>query len=456
MNSTTLEKQTKNLSSTQRTAAKTPPPSERLAIYGGPKAVQRKYSERWKHLRLRDLSPALPYIAMGHSTIPTGGILTRFESAFSKMTGANYSLMMNSGTATLHSAYFAVGLRPGDEVIVPAYTFFASAAPILQFGATPVFCDVDENTLTADPDDVEKRITAKTRAICVVHVWGNPARLDRFVDIAKRHNIALIEDASHAHGATYNGQPVGTFGDIGCFSLQGSKAVSGGEAGIAITNNVDYYERMLSLGHNFRDGDFVTGKIDLDGMNLGLKYRPHLCAVALATSSLRRLPKLNRLRQQNYAILSEELAGCDAVIPIATYPGAKRGGFLKFVLRYRPEKAAGWCRDTFVAAAQAEGVKVVPDRYTMQSATGRLLNEAPLFNELAESNWAGMLSEVKQNPLPRDVRLPVSQQLADELLTLPSFTRVNSKYIVQTATALKKVASAALHIGDYRTGEYGK
>src|SRR5207249_3027548 len=137
-----------------------------------------------------------------------------------------HGLVMNSGTAALHSAYFAAGVGPGSEVIVPSYTFFASAAPILQCGGTPVFCDVDERTLTADPDDVERRITPRTRAICVVHMWGNPARMDRFSEIARRHRVALIEDCSHAHGASYRGRPVGSWGDIGCFSLQGEKAVT--------------------------------------------------------------------------------------------------------------------------------------------------------------------------------------------------------------------------------------
>ena len=144
---------------------------------------------------------------------------------------------MNSGTAALHSAYFACGVRPGDEVIVPSYTFFASAAPMLPLGGRPIFCEIDPATLTADPADIERRITDKTRAICVVHVWGNPARMDAICEIAKRHNLRLIEDCSHAHGATYLGRPVGSWGDIGCFSLQGQKPVSGGEAGIAVTSD---------------------------------------------------------------------------------------------------------------------------------------------------------------------------------------------------------------------------
>src|ERR1043166_1133043 len=125
------------------------------------------------------------------------GPIADLERRFAALTETRYALAMNSGTTALHSAYSAVGVKPGTEVIVPAYTFFASAAPILQCGGTPVFCDVDEQTLNADPDDVERRITPRTRAICVVHLWGNPARMDRFAELARRHRVALIEDCSH-------------------------------------------------------------------------------------------------------------------------------------------------------------------------------------------------------------------------------------------------------------------
>ncbi len=430
------------------------PPSEKLAIYGGPRAITMKFRERWRRVRIRDIAPAIPYLVVGTNTTTQGMILNKFEARFAALTDSCFSIMMNSGTATLHSAYFAVGVRPGDEVIVPSYTFFASATPILQIGATPIFCDIDEKTLTADPDDVERRITSKTKAICIVHLWGNPARLDRFVEIARKYEIALIEDASHAHGASYQGRPVGSFGDIGCFSLQGSKAVSGGEAGIAVTNNARYYDRMLALGHCYRQSDFVTDELNLDGMSMGMKYRPHLFAIALAGSSLSRLGKLNELRRRNYAILAEELADCEAVQTIETNPGGIRGGMLEFILRYRAEKVGGLRRDSFCAAVQAEGALISPDRYTLQSTNGRVLHEVPLFNEFTASEEAGPMSMIKYDQLPREENLTASAKISDQLLTLPAFTKVDENYVRQTAKALKKVASAVPHIKDYRTGEY--
>ena len=144
---------------------------QQLAVFGGPKAVRKRYRERWRKVHLRDLIPILRMAIRDVNTQGAGGgLVGKLETGFTKLTQAKYALAMNTGTATLHSAYFAAGVKPGTEVIVPTYTFFASAAPVLQCGGTPVFCDIDARTLTADPDDVERRITEKTKAICVVHV----------------------------------------------------------------------------------------------------------------------------------------------------------------------------------------------------------------------------------------------------------------------------------------------
>jgi dTDP-4-amino-4,6-dideoxygalactose transaminase len=435
-----------------------PPPGEpaapraQLAVYGGPRAVTKWQLELWRTSRVSDLLPVVPYLIRGTNTMVRGRQLARFETRFAQLTGSRYGLLMNSGTAALHSAFMAVGIKPGDEVLVPTYTWFASAAPILQCGGTPVFCDIDPRTLTLDPEDAERRITDRTRAICAVHVWGNPAALDRLRRIADERKLALIEDASHAHGATYQGQPVGSWGDIGCFSLQGVKAVSGGECGIAVTDNALYHDRMMALGHNGRAADHVTDDVNVDQMNLGFKYRPHICAVAMASASLKRLPKLNKLRRRNYEILSQELAGCKAVRPIETYPGAVRGGLLEFILHYHPEHAGGWPREAFVKACRAEGVPLSLDRYTQVGETARVLHEATVFNDFDRSGFGGAFGATRVERLPRDTSLPVAEKLADELVSLPPFTRVRESYIRQCAQAIRKVAELAPTIRDLRTG----
>jgi dTDP-4-amino-4,6-dideoxygalactose transaminase len=337
------------------------------------------YDERWRSVHASDIDAIAGHAMRDVTTLSKGdGAIADFERRFAQVTGTRHALAMNSGTASLHSAYFAAGVSPGSEVIVPSYTFFASAAPILQCGATAVFCDVDRRTLTADPADVERRITPRTRAICVVHMWGNPAPLDRFAELARRHGVALIEDCSHAHGASYLGRPVGGWGDIGCFSLQGAKAVSGGEAGIAVTDDPELFDRMLLLGHygRLKKGQ-AKDTFDTDHLSLGLKYRPHLYAVLLAQGSLSRSTSSTDAAADNYAILTEELDGCRAVQPIPTTPGAVRGGFLEYILRYDPEHAGGLRRDEFIAAAKAEGVPIAPERYSAVGRRARLLHESP-------------------------------------------------------------------------------
>ncbi len=418
------------------------PAEARLAIDGGSRAVATRYRERWRGVRPRELAAIVRYGLRDVSTLAKGeGPVAELEAEFAALAGTRYALTMNSGTAALHSAYFAVGVEPGSEVIVPSYTFFASAAPILQCGARPVFCEVDARTLTADPDDVERRITPRTRAICVVHMWGNPARLDRFAEIARRHGVALIEDCSHAHGASYRGRPVGGWGDVGCFSLQGAKAVSGGEAGIAVTDDPMLYDRMLLLGHygRLKKGQ-AAASFESDYLSLGVKYRPHLYAVLLARGSMSRLDELNRRRRRSYALLTQALAGCPAVQPIDTTPGAVRGGFLEYILRYQPARAGGLDLDAFVEAARAEGVPVTAERYSAIGPHGRMLHQSPIFT--ARSPFAFAAGRAAE-PAFEPPRLPISEGLEGRLLSLPPFTKVPERLIRECARALRKVADAA-------------
>ena len=235
-----------------------------------------------------------------------------------------------------------------------------------------MFCDLDERTLTADPDDVESRITPRTKAICVVHVWGNPARMDRFVDIARRHGVALIEDCSHAHGATYGGRPVGTWGDIGCFSLQGNKPVSGGEAGIAITEDAALL-RPDAGPRPHRPDRPSAGRRQLRHRRHQLRSevpppprRRPVGAVAACAGSTSSTPG----GPATTPCWSTRSSDTKAVTPIETYPDAVRGGYFEFVFRYDPDHAGGWPIGAFVQAARAEGVPVAVDRYTRQGRPG--------------------------------------------------------------------------------------
>ena len=426
----------------------------KLAIFGGKKAVGKKAREKWRKVSYKDMASIFYSGLRDVNTISDGGgAQKQFEESWAKMVGTRYGLAMNSGTSTLHSAYFAVGCRPGDEVIVPAYTFFASTTPVLQVGATPVFCDIDEDTLIADPQHVERLITPRTKAICVVHVWGNPGKMDAFLEIARRHRIALIEDCSHAPGASYAGRPVGSWGDIGCFSLQGAKAVSGGECGVATTDDPVLYDRMLALGHNGRTGRQQKADTfeELDNISFGLKYRPHVYGIQLALGGLERLPRLNELRRRNYAILEEELRGCPGIQLAGTYPEAERGGFLNYILTFNSEHCGNWSREAFVQAAKAEGVPLSVDRYTQFGQRWGLLPDAPLFQSTDVSELGGVmglaLENYRKNPAPE---LPITRKVLGRLVSLPGFADVPEDYVRDCGRGLRKVAEAAAQMQDFR------
>lgn len=422
------------------TTVKTPPlnsPREwpPLASAGGPKALSMSASERWKSVRLRDLVPIARLVKWGMVTDPEGsGPTGEFEREFAQLIGTKYALAMNSGTAALHSALFAVGVGPNDEVILPSYTWHATAGAVKCCGATPVFCDIDPNTLTADPVDIAGRITPRTKAILVVHVWGNPCRMDEIRKIADEHGLALVEDCSHAHGAVYQGRAIGAWGDIGCFSLQGGKAVSAGEGGIAVCSQEIFQDRMLALGHPVRKRPGSSGgATELAGISLGPKYRPHVFAVAWARRSLARLNQLNARRRNNWEILCSALEGCNTVRPVDTLSGAIRGGFLefKFVLELPDSPLTNV---QIAKALKSEGAPFSADRYGS-------LHLVPYFRR--GGGLTASLLDVSDKLETACGELPNTEAMRGRVLTLPAFIDVPERYLLECAAALIKVTHHA-------------
>ncbi len=425
----------------------------KLAIHGGRRTVYGFFPGPLTRVNKAvllsgDLLKMMPRIARGKTTIGDGSrVIRKFENAFKRMTGSKHALAMNSGTATLHSAYFACGVGFGHEVIVPAYTWHATATPVLQCGATPVFCDIDPRTLTADPEDIERRITERTKAICVVHVWGNPAEMDRIVDIARRHDLRLIEDCSHAHGAIYKGKPVGTWGDVGCFSLNASKAVDGGEAGVAVTDDPKLFDHMLAFGHFGRIEKGQAAKtFNFGDMSLGHKFRPHQCAMTLAYSSLKRLPGLNRRCERAWRCLCEELEDVRGIRVQETLPGAVRGGYQSFVLIYEGAALGGLSCEEFVKAVQAEGAPLTLDRYSKINYTYGMLHRAPLFTTMHRPSLGGCCHDPTRpwEELVQTVSLPASERLCTQLVSLPRLDSASQRYVRACGRAMRKVLAATV------------
>ena len=182
-----------------------------LALHGGTPAVSLEGHDTWERIPAEAVKRRIgELLDQGIITLSGGGgVIGEFEAAFRELAGTEHALCMNSGTASLHSAYFAADVRPGTEVLVPSYTWHATVTPVLHCSATPVFCDIEPDTLVIDPEDVERKVTERSRAICVVHAWGNVVDMDAIMAIAEKHGLVVIEDASHAHGAAYKGRPVG-------------------------------------------------------------------------------------------------------------------------------------------------------------------------------------------------------------------------------------------------------
>jgi len=412
---------------------------DKLAIHGGPKAVTVPLEDRWPQITQREIDAVVALLREGEISIAGGGgVIGEFERRFADWIGVKHGLAQCNGTSTLHSAYFALGVGFGDEVIVPSYTWHATASPILHCGGSPIFCEMDPETLTADPADIEKKITARTKAICVVHIWGNVCNMEGVMAVSEKHGIPVVEDCSHAHGAEWKGRKVGSIGHIGCFSLQGSKPLTGGEAGIMTTNDDDLFDRMVILGHYGRIGNtLVTDRYRaFDGPGLGIKYRAHPLAVAIALVQLDRIEELNAKRAAFVAELDQRLEAIPGIEPIRAYPEAKRGGFYGYRCRYLLAETTGVSRDRFVEALQAEGVPCGSDRYG-------LLHLQPLFSDLSFDGLGGPWGSPggdNRRVFPQG-SLPITEACYETLISMPMFTEPPAEAAEQIGGAVAKVVA---------------
>jgi len=416
--------------------------AEGLALLGGPKTVTAKPGDRWERISEEEIEAVVATLRAADVYAET----KTFEREFAEFVGTKHALGLCNGTAAIHSALFAAGVGPGDEVLVPSYTWHASITPILHCGGTPIFCEVDPDTYCLDAADAARRITPKTKAIVVTHVLGNPADMDAIMALARPRGIKVIEDASHAHGGSFGGIPVGALGDIGCFSLQNSKAMSAVEGGVATTDDDDLFDRMVVLGRYGSIGQLrVTDRYaDLHDIGFGIKYRPNPLGMAAARVQLRRLPQLNELRRAWFARLDAVLEELPGLQPQRTYPKAQRGGLLLYAGRVLPEEVS-ISLETFRRALAAEGVPMTPG--ITPFGYGKMHTE-PLFNDFATAGfggpWGAWGTSVPdpRRPQPRG-SLPVTEKLADEVFWLTTPVDPDPAWLDQIERAFRKVIERA-------------
>src|ERR1035437_9462994 len=220
----------------------------KLALFGGPKAVKSGNAKlfAWPIITREDEKAVLEVLRRGGMS--GTDVTVEFEKEYATWQGIKYALGCSSGTAALQCAMYGCKVGIGDEIICPSITYWASCLPAFSLGATIVFAEIDPQTLCIDPKDIEHRITDRTKAIVVVHYLGHPADMDPIMAIARKHNVKVIEDVSHAHGGFYKGRKVGTIGDVAGYSLMSGKSFSLGEAGMLTTNDREIYERAIALG----------------------------------------------------------------------------------------------------------------------------------------------------------------------------------------------------------------
>lgn len=281
-----------------------------------------------------------------------GKKIAEFEEQFAAYQSAKYGICLANGTVSLIVALKAADVTIGDEVIVPPYTFMATASAVLEVGAVPVFVDIDPKTFCLDASQIESAITEKTRAIIPVHLGGHPADMDLIMEIAVRKNLVVIEDAAHAHGAEWNGRRVGALGHMGSFSFQSSKNLCCGEGGFIVTNDEEYADKCYS----YHDCGRIRGGANYEHHLLGQNFRMGEFQAAILLAQFERFEAQTVHRNINGRELACRLAEVGGIVPQARDPRATRHGFHLFVARYDRSQFGGVSRDLFVRALNAEGI----------------------------------------------------------------------------------------------------
>lgn len=404
---------------------------KKLAIDGGPKAVTvpipRSYfglseiGEEEKH----NVLDALERQMLFRWQDPKLSYVARFENEFAKLLGVKHAVAVSSGTAALITGLRALGIGPGDEVIVPAYTYVASAAAVILVGAVPVIAEIDD-TLTIDPKDAERKITPHTKAIMPVHMRGIPCQMDEIMRIARKHKLFVIEDCAQCNGGSYKGKRVGSIGDVGCFSFQVSKTITTGEGGMVVTNNPTIYVRA-ALAHDsgvtfwWKLSQEVPKELKRITPFAGDGYRMSELAGAVGLAQLKKLDKIvATLRKRKREILNG-VVGAPGINPIRVPDPDGECAYSVNFLFETAEQA-----QTFAKVLSAEGVPVhtihtegFPDRHIYRYWE-YVLGKVPVTNNFDPWRDPRYKGNVEYSPdmcsqtmsiLTRTVAIPLSQKM---------------------------------------------
>ncbi len=333
-----------------------------------------------------------------------------FESLIAQYVGTKYAVAVSSGTAALHLIVKALGLGPGDEVLVPSFTFVASANVILYEGATPVFVDIEPDTYNLDPEDLERKVTPRTKAVMVVDVFGHPAEWDEILRISEKHGLKVIDDSCEALGAEYKGRKLGQFGDAAAFAFYPNKQMTTGEGGIIVTDDPEIARLCRSMRNQGR-GEMGSW---LEHERLGYNYRMTEMSAALGVSQLSRIEVLLAKRDRVARMYTERLSGLDFVRPPVVRPYVRMSWFV-YVITLAP----GLHRDRVMAALAEQGI---PSRGYFSP-----IHLQPYIREMLGT---------------REGMLPVTEEAARRTIALPFHGNMTEDEVDQVVEALKRACNA--------------
>ncbi|MBM7789475.1 DegT/DnrJ/EryC1/StrS family aminotransferase [Tenggerimyces flavus] len=395
--------------------------SSTLAVRGGEPVRTRPYPT-WPTSDNATAEAVGQVLASGKWGSTHGEVVATFEAEFAEYQQAAHGICVCNGTLALAAALRAVGVGVGDEVIVPPYTFIASAAAVTFVGAIPVFADIEEHSHLLSPAAAEAAITERTKAIMPVHIAGRPCDMDAFVELGQRRGLAIIEDAAQAAGAEWKGRRVGAIGDVGTFSFQTSKNMSAGEGGACVTNSPDIAGRLYAAANVGR----VPGGGWYQHDHLGYNLRLTEFQAAILREQLRQHPSLQAVRAANGTLLRSLLGSVEGVALPSEDPSVTAHGWHLFLLRL-PSIGGVERKKEFTSALQAEGVPCSPGYDGLHRNPALLEEVEALCKRLGQ-------------PVPV-AEVPVSERLSEDTIWLPQNVLLGSEDDIRdAAAAIEKVA----------------
>jgi dTDP-4-amino-4,6-dideoxygalactose transaminase len=323
----------------------------KLAIKGGKPLIEKSFPS-WPQASEKEAQRLKKVLDSGTWGL-MGPEVMEFTKRYADFCHAKYAVATSNGTISLELILRSLNIGRGDEVIIPSYTFVATATAVTFVGATPIFADIDENTYNVDPKSIEEQITPNTKAIIAVHIGGRPCDMDEILKIGKRHGIPVIEDAAQAHGSEWEGTRVGAIGDVGAFSFQASKNLSCGEGGAVITNNEEIFHTVWSIHHCGRE---YGNDSAYNHPILGTDARMSEWQAAILNAQMDRLDADTEKRMSNAKYLTQQLQKLEFIETLYDDPRITRNSYHLYIFKYKKEKCKGLHRSIFINSVKTYGL----------------------------------------------------------------------------------------------------